>query len=215
MRVLLRKLPGCPLTASNPSHLPAMSPAADLEEGGQHSTMTGRRWELHQSHLALPHPPTGYCYQPTLRRPQPHPQHEHCLVQISCALNPTAWLNATPTHIMASPFHPRCNAIFPAARSGLSFSSPQSGELDHSGTSIEREHEHGGMRRILSAGSVPACFVPPARRPGGFHAATLCLVQKLSQSWPSAVASHIPRAVSQPSGAIPPIISLVLMFPCW
>lgn len=32
--------------------------------------------------------------------------------------------------------------------------------------------EHDGRRCIPSAGSVPACFVPPTRCPGGFHALT-------------------------------------------
>lgn len=74
------------LTASNPSHLPVMSLAIKLEDGGQHPAMTGRRWESHQSHLALPHHPSGYAYprlppQTTNHKPQPQPQpqHGHCV----------------------------------------------------------------------------------------------------------------------------------------
>ena len=33
-----------------------MSPGAELEDGGQHPTMTGRRWQSHQFQ------PTGYWY---------------------------------------------------------------------------------------------------------------------------------------------------------
>lgn len=70
------------LTASNPSHLPVMSLAIKLEDGGQHPAVTGRRWESHQSHLALPHHPSGYAYPrllPQTTNHKPQPRHGHCV----------------------------------------------------------------------------------------------------------------------------------------
>lgn len=85
----------------------------------------------------------------------------------------------------------------------LSMSS-QARRIEH-----EHEHEHNGSRRIPSAGSVPAFFVPPARSLGAFHAATLCLLKitPIRQSSLSHPTSHQPTL-----GAMPP--PLFLSCPC-
>lgn len=114
----------CSLTASNPSHLPVISPAADLKDGGPHPTMTGRRWKSHQSHLALPHRPPGYGF-PRLQpqtRPQPQPQRGHYLYSSpGCVtLNHSAGLIARHPHTSThSHFISVAMQIFPAALTSL------------------------------------------------------------------------------------------------
>lgn len=160
--------------------------------------MTGRCWESHQSHLALPHRTTGCAF------PRPRPRHVS-----RRTVNPTAWLNATiHTHLKALPFHQRRNAEFLPPQISI-LGAHTNFRVRHKHQSMSMSIAHNGRRRIPSTGSVPACFVPPTRRPEGFYAALLRLVPMHSN-----IASHCPprRPVTshKPSSAIPPPLSLVL-----
>lgn len=195
-----------------------MPPAADSEDGGQHPTMTGRRWESHQSHLALPHRPPGSRYQPTTTlRPQPRPQCEDRVLWSK------AVAHSSPPH--GSMPHPRtsrhCHSTSvamqiprrPNISPPFSHQTPVTLGIQAQACALSMSMTAGGGSHLPAASLL---LRPASAAPGRISCGyPFCLFRERSQPEAASVASRIPRAINQPSGRDTTSPFLVSIFPRW